>query len=233
MAPCDRRANLHRPPLPTRRTWLTGMGICAAAIGILAMLGCSASLLLNPSFVNQATGGVFPLTPGDRSGFVLVRGNNTSSVPIEFVITAERRETATDGSNNTVITSETYHLLTQPDNKANDLGVLIDCPVYRVGLGEVLDQPATEPGIFVGAQAVGAGGFGVPPNVNPLNADAGNFTCGDTIIFVASERAGVAGGVVVRSYVLPAASQPSQFEGLDTFVNARTLVEEEQVGNQP
>lgn len=202
--------------------------IAGIAIGMLTLqTGCSNTLLFNPAFVNQQTGDVFPLTPGNRTNFVLARANNTTALPIEFVITAERRVASADDPDTFVTERETHRLLTQPLQSANDMGVLFDCPVSRIGLGETLDRPTTEPGIFVNAQAVGAGGFGVPPNANPLDADFGSFDCGDTIIFVASESANVAGGVIVSVFLLDDEGQPDVVRGLDTFVNARTLIEEQ------
>lgn len=194
---------------------------------LAAQLGCSNTLIFNPSFVNQQTGDVFPLVPGDRSGFVLARANNTTGSSIEFVITAERRVPSQDDPDTFVLERETRRVITLPQESANDMGVLFNCPLSRIGLGETLDRPNTEPGIFIGAEAVGAGGFGVPPNANPLDADAGNFDCGDTIVFVASERANVAGGVVVSIFLLDDETQPTEIRLLDTFVNARTLIEEQ------
>ena len=212
-------------------------GHALLAGGLIALMaaawtgGCSSTLLLNPAFVNSTTGEVFPLTPGDRSGFVLVRVNNTTQNPIEFVVTAERLVPAPDDPTVTNQVTQSFRLLTQPTAQANDLGVLLDCPVARVGLGENIDRPGTEPGLFVGATAVGAGGFGVPPNINPLSADIGNFDCGDTIVYQASEAGGAVGGVIVASFVLNAESQPAVPTGIDTFMNARSLLEEQMADN--
>jgi hypothetical protein len=195
----------------------------------LPLLGCNPTLYFNPSFLNQATGEVFPLAPGDRSDFIMIRVNNTTTVPIEFLITAERRVESDAGSDVFPVESESYRLLTQPSQQANDLGILLDCPVYRIGLGENLDRPFTEPGLFVGATAVGAGGFGIPGNVNPLNSESGNFDCGDTIVFQASEAVGTAGGVVASTFVLDDEELPDQSIFLDTFVNARSFLEESRV----
>lgn len=194
-----------------------------------AMVGCNASLLLNPSFLNQQTGEVFPLVPGDRTGFILVRANNASSASIEFVVTAERRLPSDDDPSGFTIEKQTYRLLTQPQQAANDLGVLIECPIFRLGLGEDLDRPNTEPGLFVNATAVGAGGFGVPSNVNPLNSDSTNFDCGDTVVFQAREAPNTAGGIVAASFVLDDEGFSGDIIGLDTFGNARALLEEQRI----
>lgn len=194
-----------------------------------AIVGCNASLLLNPSFLNQQTGEVFPLVPGDRTGFILVRANNASSASIEFVVTAERRLPSDDDPSGFTIEKQTYRLLTQPQQAANDLGVLIECPIFRLGLGEDLDRPNTEPGLFVNATAVGAGGFGVPSNVNPLNSDSTNFDCGDTVVFQAREAPNTAGGIVAASFVLDDEGFSGDIIGLDTFGNARALLEEQRI----
>jgi hypothetical protein len=106
---------------------------------------------------------------------------------------------------------------------------LFDCPIGRIGLGENLDRPSTEPGVFVGAEEIGVGGLGVPANVNPLSAAVGNFDCGDTIIFQASEASSAVGGVAVRSFILDDEALATEITGIDTFVNARSFLEEQQL----
>jgi hypothetical protein len=209
------------------KRYITGMAACSVALTLAAQAGCSSTLLFNPAFVNQQTGDVFPLVPNARTSFVLVRANNVTTSPIEFVLTAERRVPSPADPDTFVLELETRRVITRSSPSANDMGVLFDCPVTRIGLGESLDRPNTEPGIFVGAQAVGAPGFGVPPNVNPLDAAVGNFECGDTIIYVASELASVPGGVIISAFLLDADAQPQAIRGLDTFANARTLIEEQ------
>jgi len=205
------------------------MALGGVTLALAVLAGCNSTLIFNPAFVNQQSGDVFPLVPADRTNFILVRGNNTTTASIEFVITAERRIPSPEDPTTIIPQLTTRRVLTQPTQSANDMGVLFDCPVTRIGLGETLDRPTTEPGIFIGAQAVGAGGFGVPPNINPLDTTLGNFDCGDTIIFVASESASVAGGVVVFAFLLDDETQPQVIRGLDTFANARTLIEEQQI----
>jgi hypothetical protein len=199
------------------------------AATLLPLVGCnSRARLLNSSFVNFTSGGIVPLAPGSPSGFILVRVVNNTADPIEFVVTVEREVQASQGNNIvTQTTRETQRLITFPVGKSNEQGVLFDCPVTRVGLGENLNNPTTEPALFIGAVAGGIAGFGIPGNVNPLDARVGNFTCGDTIIFQANTQAGTVGGVEARSYVLSASSQPSQHQ-IDTFNNARRFLEEQQ-----
>ena len=221
-----------------RMRWvLVGVGV-----GVLLSGGCGDSSplsdptqYLNPSFVNYSTGEVFPLAPGAASGFVLVRTvNRTQDLDIEFVVTSERQivEFVVDAegeitSEEVITTStETVFLQTYSGGLANEVGILLDCPVSRVGLGEDLRYPFDEPGLFVGTTGEDlAQGFGVPGRVNPLDLAASNYACGDTIVFEVIYQAGAVGGVKVNTFVLSAADQPSDFSGRHTFNNARALVD--------
>ena len=197
----------------------------AAALSIGVGCGQNATLL-NPAFVNFAVGGIVPLAPTSASGFVLVRVVNNTAANIRFVVTAERSVEVTD--ENGVVTvelqKETRRIQTFPVQLANDVGILFDCPVDRVGLGEEIDFPATEPALFVGAIPGQSEGFGVPGNVNPLDAGAGNFVCGDTLIFQAFVSAGTVGNVSVDTFRIQGAEQADT--GINTFVNARSAIDQ-------
>ena len=201
-----------------------------ATIGLLSLaaVGCNNAMIFNPAFINQGSGEFFPLAPSERTGFILVRGNNSTNKAIEFLVTVERA-VDTDDDGTTEIVTESYRLFTPANARANDMGVLIDCPIVRVGLGENLDRPSTDPGVFINAQAAGVGGLGVPCNMNPLSADAGNFSCGDTIVFQAVEANNTVGGIRVGSFVLAAEDLATEIVGIDTFANARTLMEEQAI----
>ena len=195
-------------------------------ISVMLMGGCTAGFL-NPAFANTLTGAVVPLTPGPESDFILVRVINETGTSVEFVVTAEREELIDEG--NAIITQtmkQTVRLLTFPFGQAQELGVLLDCSpaVTRIGLGENLDQPGTDAGIFINAEVGGVAGSGVPVNVAPL-VSPGNFVCGDTVIFRAFASTGNVGGVKVQTALLDFQSQPSQFVGPDTFLNARRFLE--------
>ena len=95
-----------------------------------------------------------------------------------------------------------------------------------MGLGENIDFPGTEPGLYIGAVPGEQEGFGVPGSVNPLSAAAGNYECGDTLIFDAAIRSGTVGNTRVTTFVLDADEQPTEVSGPDTFNNARTVIEE-------
>jgi len=197
--------------------------------------GCNAGFL-NPAFANVLSGGVVPLTPGPESQFVLVRVvNGTNDVPIEFVVTAERQLVVDEaGSFVTQTTTETHRLITFPTGNAAEMGLLLDCNpgLTRIGLGENLDLPNTDPGLFLNAAVAGTTGFGVPAGIAALDARAGNFECGDTVIFQAFTSSGSIGGVSVNSALLDFQSQPSQFVGRDTFLNARIFLELQVLNNE-
>ena len=206
-------------------------------IGVIILMliipGCGGTLgIFNPAFINTTSGGEFPVTPGPGAAFVFVRGFNETNRVIEFIITIEREVLSMDeqglfqldelGNFITQPERETIQLTTFPQGLSNELGVLFPCnvsPVTLVGLGENLLP--TDPVIFVGGQGpAGTSGFGVTaPNLNPLSLLAGNFNCGDTIIYRAFTNVGVAGGVGVQTFLLPGTEQPSIFDGPDTFVN--------------
>jgi hypothetical protein len=190
----------------------------------VGLVGCSGTAIFNPALINQQDGSIFPLAPQERNAFVLVRVNNSTNQAIEFRVTVEREVLDPDNPDLTNVEQQSFNLFTPPATRANDLGVLVNCPIVRVGLGENLDQPLTSAGMFVGAQAVGVGGIGVPAGVNPLDTRVGNFACGDTVIFQAVALPGSPGGVAALAYVLDADSQADEITGLDTFANARSFI---------
>jgi len=208
-----------------------------AAIGLagLALVwGCSQNAtLFSDTFRNFTRGDVVPLTPGPNSGLVMVRLiNDTADRAVEFVVTAERQVLTVDDEGNTVIesTNETVFLDTFPVAVANEVGALFDCPVTRIGLGRDIDRPFSEPGLFVSSAEFAADlgqGFGVPSKMLPLDSRAGNFGCGDTVIIRAIESQGDVGNLKVQSFVLPWATQPTEFLGPHTFNNVRIFLEQQ------
>ena len=182
---------------------------------VLPLLACNPQApLFNPAFINTVSGGIVPIAPGERSGFIMVEVVNATPFDIEFRVSVER-----EGA--TGIEIETVELETFAN--APRLAVLFDCPILRVGLGEDLNQPSTEAGLFIG----GTGGFGVPSSVNPLVAAAGNFECGDAIIFLASSSGNNIGGVIVSTAVIRGADQTVTYSGPDTFVVLRDFLEQQ------
>lgn len=194
--------------------------------------------LFNPAFVNTFQGGVFPLTPGPRADFVLVRTVNETPDLVTFIVTIERRVVDLDAEGNpqfddvgnpvTSLVNETVRLNTVPGGRAAEMGVVFPCdvsPVTRVGLGENL-LPSDAAAFVGGGGPAGSPGFGIPVgNLNPLDIADSNFNCGDTIIFRAIESTGVTGGIALESFLLPGSEQPSIFNGPNTFVNLQSFLE--------
>lgn len=181
------------------------------------LFGCgeAAVLFLNPTFVNQSQGGLFPFVPRPENDLLLVRAVNRTGRAVTFLVTVERR------SGGTVNMAETTELFASPQEAA-DVGVLYACtegdPITRVGLGENLNRPTTEAGLFISDAGAGdtAAGFGVPPNINPLSGDAGDFFCGDTVIFQVLDSPSSPGGFKVQAFVIPFETQPEN-TAFDTF----------------
>lgn len=200
----------------------------------LLVSGCGENArLFSDEFRSYASGDVVPLAPGEPSQLVLVRLVNDTPDRVEFVVTAERQVLITDEQGRGVIetTNETVRLPTSPVETANEVGALFDCPVTRIGLGEDLNRPYSDPGLFLregGAETVGGeAGFGVPSSLPPLDSPAGNFGCGDTLVFRVIESRGDVANIKVQAFVLPAASQPTAFLGPHTFNNVRIFLEEQ------
>jgi len=217
---------------------LHSLFVAATLCTVISFTGCGSTFgLFNSAFINTISGGVVPVTPGPGAAFVLVRGFNETNQNVDFIVTIEREELEIDdngqfqvdesGNFVTRPTRETVQLSTFPQGLANDLGVLFPCnesPVTFVGLGENLLP--TDPVLFVGgAGAGGQTGFGVTaPNLNPLSFAAGNFNCGDTIVFRAFTNPGVAGGIGVQTFLQDGSLQPSIFGGPNTFVNLQDFL---------
>ncbi|NOS99553.1 MAG: hypothetical protein HOP29_02885 [Phycisphaerales bacterium] len=199
----------HRSTVSSRRRRAAGLLI----IGTIVPLGCFDPAIFNPGFVNTFQGGLFPLVPGEDVGLLLVRVVNSTDQTISFRVTIERPAVVVDVNTGASVTaSETTELFTEPGNLSNEAGVLYECtpnnPITRLGLGDNLNQPSSEPGLFVGVMGDLTQGFGVPPNINPLRRDNGDFRCGDTVIFNAFSSANAPGGFKVQAFRLPQERQP-------------------------
>jgi len=232
---------------PDRRTVrtravATTVLIGCGALGLLTLAAAcgSTATVFNSAFLNELYGGQVPVTPGPGAAFVLVRALNETDQNVEFIVTIEREvlvvpEDGTfpqDDQGNFIYTTESIReslsLDTSAASQASQGGVLFPCspsPVTIVGLGE--DLLPTDAAVFVGGGgAGGATGFGVPAgDLNPLQLAAGNFNCGDTIIYRAFVSTGVVGGIGLQVFLLPGSEQPDIFSGPDTFVNLANYLE--------
>jgi hypothetical protein len=225
---------------------LTFAAAAALVVSATGWWGCGGGGVFNPAFINSTVGGVFPITPGPGADFVFVRGLNETGQTVEFIITIEREVLVLDDDGNpqqddagnfvTRAERQTVNLVTGATGDATSAGVLFECaesPVTLVGLGENL-LPG-EAAIFVGGEgAGGATGFGVAiDDLNPLSLEAGNFACGDSIIFRAFQSVGVPGGVDIQTFLLAGSQQPSEFTGPDTFVNFQQFLEAQAPEEEP
>ena len=207
------KANKNRTPGKTGPTRSFLVAVVAGSAALVMAGACFDPLFVNPAFVNTFQGGLFPFVPGGENDLLLVRTVNSTNVTLRFLVTIERATLLTEGGGNgTVTDAQTTELFTIPGGQSNEAGVLYDCsdqnPVARLGLGENLNRPGTEPGLFVGGTGDITQGFGVPPNINPLSRDNGDFKCGDTVIFEAFESNNAPGGFKVRAFVLDFETQP-------------------------
>ncbi len=210
---------------------------------LLLLLGTACGVqqgLLNPIFVNTLVGGAFPLTPGPGAAFVLVRVINETAQPASFIVTIEREELVREedgtpavddfGNPFTKDTVETLELQTVASVPGNEAGHLFPCgvsPVNRVGLGEDLNDLNSGAVFLGGTGAAGIQGFGISAEqVPPLSRQAGNFDCGDTIIFRAFLSQNTVGGVRLESRLLRGEDQPSEFSGgPSTFETVEGILE--------
>ena len=225
--------------------WLVAVVL---GVGLTALAGCGGNFnLLNQSFLNFIQGDQFPLTPGPHAAFVLVRVvNKTANFPIAFVVTAEVSRAARDDEGEIqrdesggVVTEsvlETHRLQTFPAGNSSEAGVLFGCEageqaVERVGLGENLLP--SDRGIFLNSLTGGIAGLGVQAGVNPLVRSAGNFACGDTVIFEAIDSTGVPGNVKVISFLVRGDLSPSRYVGPDTFRNYESFIQSQIREDEP
>lgn len=178
-----------------------------AIAGVHLLAGCGDPTLLNPAFVNSTQGTLFPVAPRPESGLILVRAVNTTTTAMSFLVTIERATIVEDvGGTGQSSLAQTTDVFTTPGAQANEAGTLFECttenPISRIGLGENLNRPTSEPGLFVGGADDIVQGFGVPPNINPLSSDQNDFQCGDTVIYRVLESNSAPGGFKVEAFVI-------------------------------
>ncbi len=221
------------------QTRLATYSLVILAMAGMTVSGCGNEVsLFNRAFINTFSGGIVPVTPGPAAAFVFVRCVNETTEPVEFFVRVERRELRRDGDGNveldalglpsTDLVPLVIGVQTGASGPVGDVGVLFPCgesPVVRVGLGENYLQTDVAARVG-GAVAGGASGFGIRVgNLNPLQLEAGNFNCGDTVIFRAFAAPNVAGGVSLQTFLLPGSEQPSVFQGPSTFANFEAFLD--------
>jgi hypothetical protein len=163
--------------------------------------------ILNPSFVNRSSGGVFPVAPGDTD-FIAVMVANQTNRDIVFRLTAE----AADGV-------QQIELNTTPNLPRQ--GTTFLCPVSRIGLGTLGDLASG--GYIISPPGIPNQFFEAPFARNPLT-EGRSFICGDTVIFFAFQDVNVAGGVSISVGRIAGATQTGPFTGADTFENLEDII---------
>jgi len=177
----------------------------AGATAFFLSLSC-----VNPNLINTATAGsLVPLAPGSQN-FVLIQLINNSSFFLDGLVSVELTGgMPPDAQINTVFAN------IRPGG--GDAAVVLECPVDRVGLGD-LDDPSS-PGFRVGLTPQGKTGvaWGRPPLVSGFN-----YSCGDAIVFVAINDPTSNGSVRIDAGVVSGASQPAP--AIDTFGNLQAVL---------
>lgn len=189
---------MNRTPHFGRRTSGATAGVVALA-GIMLGLTIGCAGVLNPQFSNFVSGTTFPVAPGDTDFVVASLSNNTN-----FDITYRLAAETADGLTTIDVTIPAG---------VPPSGSVFECPVFRIGLGElgnlnssavVITDPAT--GQF----------FDVPWGQNPLSLDV-SFRCGDTILFFANQDTNIPGGVRISVGRIDGTTQQGPFTGAETF----------------
>lgn len=182
---------------------IRGLGWQVAAAILPLVAGC-----LNPEFLNQTTGGLYPTAPGDEP-FISVRVINDTSADLDIAIVYD------DG------TQPTYnYFIRKLTPEGRDTGILLEWPILRVAVGD-LNNPflpltiayypdGTTTGVFFGHPALQA------------NVD---YQRGDTIIFHFVEDSRSPAYVRVDPGLISGASEQGTFTRDDPFEHLRLLME--------
>jgi hypothetical protein len=181
-----------------RLTRLRILRWAGAVTCLLHVSGC-----LNPTFVNQVTGGrVAPLAPGNAPFVQVLVINATVSADIDIILAWTPPE-----ANISAFTMQGIGPNVQ-------LGKLLQCPVDMIGLGTPTD-PVNTPAMVVRNNGVTTN---VPASAFPLVFRNGqDFQCGDTIVLGVIDDATSGYGVKIVSGRVNGSSQTGPFSGPDTF----------------
>lgn len=162
---------------------------------------------LNPDFVAQTTGGLYPSAPGDEP-YLLVRIVNDTAATLDVPVVYD------DG------TGPQPFLFRDITPEAGEAGVLLDWPVTRVNVGS-LDSPFAS--TIVASLPDGTNVL-IPPNQFPAQAGI-DFNRGDALIyrFVSDSRNPAAIGVTIGR--IDGSTQQGPFSRADTFRTVRQLLQ--------
>lgn len=176
--------------------------LVATALACLPLVSC-----LNPEVFNSASGGLYPVAPGDQP-FVLVEVVNDTTADVDFTITVDEGR----------VTPKTY-VFSDITPLTRDAGVLIPYPFLRLALGD-LENPFAP---AVTATLPDGLTIQVPSMQYALQAGV-NFNQGDTIIYrlVADARSPTA--ITVSAAIIDGAGQTGPFSRADTFQTVTQLL---------
>jgi len=179
-------------------------GFAALVAILLPVLTASC---LNPDFVSQTAGGLYPSAPGDEP-FLLVRIVNDTTATLDVPIMYD------DG------TGPQAFVFLDLSPEAREAGVLLDWPVSSLNVGS-LDSPFLP---AITATLPDGTNLLVAANLNPAAAGV-DFVRGDALLyrFVADARNEAAIGVTVAR--IDGSTQAGPFSRADTFRTVRQILQ--------
>jgi len=162
---------------------------------------------LNPSFVNQSVGGLYPTAPGNEP-FLMVRVINDTQASLEVPIVYD------------VGTSPSFqYLIKSLTPQARESGLVLEWPVLRVALGNLVD-----PGIpNIIANFPDGSTSAIPFGHDPLVAEV-DYERGDTIIFHITADSRTPSSMRVDIGKIEAAAQPDGGFRADPFFWANVIL---------
>ena len=188
-----------------RRRWIVAVLLGGTSL-LVGIHGC-----LNPAFLNQYSGGsVVPLAPGDARFVHVLVVNSTAdaTLDVQFGWTPEFQG---------FITTFLHGI-----GPGTQLGMLLDCTVEQIGLGNPLNLAVPAITITRGELT-----FDVPASAFPLVFTKGStkdFECGDTLVLNVIDDPTNGYGIKVVPGRVDGTTQTGPFGGPDTFQNLQTLL---------
>lgn len=162
---------------------------------------------LNPAFVEQSTGNLYPAAPGDEP-FLLVRIINDTQATLDVPVVYD------DG------TGAIPFLFQDISPAVREVGVLLDWPITRVNVGN-LDSPfatTIEASLPDGTNVL------IPPGQFPAQAGV-DFNRGDALIYHFRAPSTNPAAIVVSVSRIDGATQQGPFTRADTFRTVRQLLQ--------
>lgn len=183
--------------------------VLAFAVALLPVLTASC---LNPDFVGQTFGGLYPSAPGDEP-FLLVRVVNDTAATLDVPIIYD------DG------TGAQPFLFRDITPQAREAGVLLDWPIARVNVGS-LDTPFAT---TIVASLPNGTNVLIAPNQFPAQAGV-DFNRGDTLIYRFTAASPNPAAINVSIARIDGSTQQGPFSRADTFRTVRQILQLESIG---